>query len=354
MTTQEKCGFYPPPRRVDIYLTHQCNLVCPFCFYHAKGRNFFCGDTNADVSPEKWIGFLEELQSLKVLEVGLMGGEALMYDGFWKLISWLSKNRLRFALFSNGILLDDEAVKKIASSRRCSYVQISIDGTEKTHDNVRGQGVYRNAQNAIMRLTRSGIPVHVNMVFRKGTANDIAQEAHHLIVEMGINQLRINPETGDEAKTPDEMDIADAIGCLQPLRKQFPKILRGSGVFKYLRTIHHPFEPNTENDCPNCEKKLWTRCAILADGSAIPCMDAENVIIGNVFDSHFVDLWQSDEWLACRLAVHRPRPIPNEICHECHFAANCRQNCLSSAVQNHRHICYKRLLETLTKRGLME
>ena len=339
---------YLSPRRVDIYLTRHCNLSCPFCFYNNIRRGF--GGKSGDDTPlESWLAFLDELESLQVLEVGLMGGEALLYDGFWEIINRLSKGMMRFALFSNGVMMDDETVSRIAASRRCCYVQISIDGTEKHHDAIRGKGVYSHALTAIRRLQAASVPIHINMVLTKGSATDIAEEARHLIEDVGITKLRINPVSGEARMN--ESELAEAIQILFPLREKHAKVLN-TGVFKYLSTLRKPFEATAERPCPNCEKTLGLRCSVMADGSVIPCIDAENVVIGNIFQKRFADLWHSEEWKAIRLAVQKPRTLPRSECSDCRFAANCRQNCLSAATLCDERICYKRLGEQLKLRGI--
>ena len=342
---------YLSPRRVDIYLTRHCNLSCPFCFYNDCKRGYG-GNSGNDAPLKSWLGFLDELEQMQVLEVGLMGGEALIYNGFWSIIDRLSHGMMRFALFSNGVLLDDDAAKRIAASRRCSYVQISIDGTEKRHDGIRGKGVYAHAIAAIRRLQAVSVPIHVNMVITKGSANDIAEEARHLIEDLGITRLRINPVSGDAAERLDESELAEAIRILQPLRTAHIAVLRDSGIFKYLSTLRTPFKPTEEKPCQNCEKMLGLRCSVMADGSVIPCIDAENAVIGNVFQQRFADMWRSEKWREMRRAVQMPRALLKVECADCRYVGNCRQNCLSAAALCDERICYRKLDEQLRLHGL--
>ncbi len=346
-----KTSDYLSPRRVDIYLTRHCNLSCPFCFYNDCRRGFG-GNAGDDAPLEAWMGLLDELEKLQVLEVGLMGGEALLFNGFWSIIDRLAHGMMRFALFSNGVLLDDDVVKRLAASRRCTYVQISIDGTEKRHDAIRGEGVYSHAIAAMRRLQAASVPLHVNMVLTKGSASDIAEEARHLLKDVGVKYIRINPVSGDKSLRLDESDMAEAIQILMPLREKFPDALKGTGVFKYLSSLKKPFVPTADKPCPNCEKMLGIRCSIMADGSVIPCIDAENAVIGNAFQTSFADLWHSEILRKMRKSVLVPRELPRPECAECRFAGNCRQNCLSSATLCEDRICYRRLDEQLQKRGI--
>ena len=343
---------YLSPRRIDIYLTRHCNLSCPFCFYNDCKRGYG-GKSGSDAPLKSWLGFLDELEQMQVLEIGLMGGEALLYDGFWSIIDRLSHGMMRFALFSNGVLLDGDTAKRIAESHRCSYVQISIDGTEKRHDGIRGKGVYSLAIDAIRRLQAVAVPIHVNMVITKGSANDIAEEARHLIEDIGITRLRINPVSGNPSERLDESELAESIRILLPLRNAHLDVLKSTGIFKYLLPLRKPFVATEEKPCPNCEKMLGLRCSVMSDGSLIPCIDAENVVLGNVFQQSFADLWRCEAWREMRRAVQMPRALPKAECADCRFAGNCRQNCLSAAALCDERICYMRLEEELKIRGVV-
>lgn len=342
VSEQDMC---PAPRRVDIYLTRNCNLSCPFCFYRSNKRSFLQQANQEDMPVEKWLFFLNELEGMQVFEVGLMGGEALIYDGFWDIVEHLSSHRMRFALFSNGVLLDENTVSRIALSRRCSYVQISIDGTERSHDAIRGKGVHSQAIAAIGNLRKAGIPVRVNMVLTRNSAKDIANEVCYLIENAGVGRIRINPVAGaDERMTEDEMALA--LKELLPLRERYKSVLSKGGIFKYFGRLGKPFEQTDERKCPDCSAQLSTRCAVLADGSVIPCMEAENIIIGNVFHEHFAEMWNSEAWRNLRMRVKEPRTLPSN-CDGCRFVGNCMQNCLSESVLCTDRICYRLLAERL-------
>lgn len=336
------------PRRVDVYLTHQCNLSCPFCFYKEKSRGYLAGDEQRDLSVDQWLELFRELASLQVLEVGLCGGEALLYDGFWQLIDFFAASRMRFVLFSNGVLLDDEAVERLRASRRCSYVQISIDGPREQHDAIRGEGVFDCAVSALRRLREAGIVTHVNMVLTPGQAENITAAVRFLIEDVGVNAIRVNPVVGEGFNNQlDEREIAAAIRLLKPLQEAYPKILHSSGVLKYPRTLEHPFTPTTEKPCPDCEGILGIRCAVLANGAVIPCLDAESEILGNITERAFGELWFGEAWAAMRRRVREPRPLPRPDCEGCRYAANCRRNCLSRAVHCIDKICYRKLAAEL-------
>lgn len=54
-------------------------------------------------------------------------------------------NRMRFCIYSNGVLITREQAGYLGRSGRCDRVQLSIDGFEATHDSVRGRGMWKKA-----------------------------------------------------------------------------------------------------------------------------------------------------------------------------------------------------------------
>ncbi len=112
------------PNKVDIAITNRCNLRCRYC-YHFESA----GDVEGDLPAAEWLQFFEELNRCAVTEVTLAGGEPFIREDLKEIISGIVRNRMRFAILSNGTLIDDEMAAFLASTKRCNYVQVSIDGS---------------------------------------------------------------------------------------------------------------------------------------------------------------------------------------------------------------------------------
>ena len=86
------------PRGVDIQLTAKCNLRCRYCYFFNNLAMEY-----RDLPTAEWLRFFDELGSLGVMDVTLSGGEPFMREDLPALLEGIVRNRMRFALLSNGI-----------------------------------------------------------------------------------------------------------------------------------------------------------------------------------------------------------------------------------------------------------
>ena len=69
-------------------------------------------------------------------------------------------------------MLDEEKVKKL-QNLKVNYVQVSIEGIEKTNDYIRGKGTFKKIIKAIQLLKNRKIPVGISMTVNKGNLKDV-------------------------------------------------------------------------------------------------------------------------------------------------------------------------------------
>ncbi len=321
------------PWRVDLNLTHRCNLACRFCYYYAAERQFQTGED--DLPTDVWLRFLRELESLQVLTVGLCGGEAVLYEGFPELLAFLAGSRMRFALYSNGTTIGRRLARELSGTRRCAYVQISLDGWRDAHEAMRGDGVWDQAVAAIGRLREAGVPVHVNTVLTRDNMGGMETFVRFVLAELGVRRLRLNPVvTEDRRMVPSEESLMELARRLRPLAEEFPALCRNRGL---LRLASPPPSPG------DCYGMLRRRCAVRADGALLPCMEGERLPMGRIQDGRFLESWRSPEWEAARRRVLMPMALPVE-CAGCAHHRICSRNCLGRTGREWR-FCYRRIAE---------
>ena len=153
-------GVFPLSASMD--LTTACNLRCRHCFLrhaHAKLKDMPTRDAEA---------LLETLRDLGVLFLVITGGEPLSHSDFKSV--YLKAKRAGFVvtLFSNGTLLDDEALDFLADvpPRR---LELTIYGhTEPVYEAVTGvPGSFRRFRHGVEGLLRRGLLVRLKtMILR--------------------------------------------------------------------------------------------------------------------------------------------------------------------------------------------
>ncbi len=142
-----------------IEITNACNLKCKHCYgTFDKGKKMLLSD----------FSFLcDELRQNGCRTVRLSGGEPLcLGENLEAYILSALENKLKVEITTNGtmkFLISKETLKKV------SAIQVSIDGIEKIHDSIRGEGNYKKAWKTIDFLKEEGI--NVNIMMTVGTHN---------------------------------------------------------------------------------------------------------------------------------------------------------------------------------------
>ena len=311
------------PREVAIELTRRCNLHCPFC-YVSK----FAPTGRPDLPTSAWLAFLDELAEAKVLEIAFTGGEPLLYPGLRDLVRHVAALPMRYKLYSNGVLLDDETADFLANTGHCEYVQISLDGDEDTHDTIRGRGVHAAAMQTLRRLQARGLGCQINMVVTRGNCHVLAAEARRLLEEFQLVALHLSPVTGvPDPPTPKQ--LVPLMHEAERLQRQYPGKVAGK-LFSLLASVRHPYAPDSGQPFPSCAPQLGALCAVRHDGVINPCISADEIALGNVQDGNFLELWRNSPlWHSCRERVTSPSPLPDKDgCRDCRHQWECRRTCL--------------------------
>lgn len=134
------------PRHCVISLGFACPLKCKMCFmWQVK-------DEQNNATLEEWKKFIEEMHSFLdySIEINILGGEPLLKEYIYELISFIRDRNFRSSMATNGFLINTEIANRITESG-LNTLGISLDSlNEETHDYLRGvKGVYRKAMAAI-------------------------------------------------------------------------------------------------------------------------------------------------------------------------------------------------------------
>lgn len=112
-----------PLNKIQIELTKTCNLKCKHCYIEDKSIN---ANNCYFLDLERCKSFINDCITLGLLEVNLTGGEIFLVSYLMDLISYIKSENLKLRLYTNGILLDDEYIKKL-EKYRVDYVKVSLD-----------------------------------------------------------------------------------------------------------------------------------------------------------------------------------------------------------------------------------
>jgi MoaA/NifB/PqqE/SkfB family radical SAM enzyme len=142
----EREGFYPPYFFV-ISPTMRCNLACFGCYAGQYGP----GD---ELSHDLARRILNEARDIGIFFLTISGGEPFVWPHLLDIVTEF--NDIYFQLYTNGTLLDEALIDKLA---RLGNVLpcISVEGFEAETDSRRGRGTFRHITEAMRQLREAGV-----------------------------------------------------------------------------------------------------------------------------------------------------------------------------------------------------
>ncbi len=332
--------------KVSITFSRRCNLACPFCYCTRSG---FPED---ELSLDEWLAFIDELSGNQVFKVGILGGEPFLLPGLRRIVDRIVQGRMRFSMISNGSCVDDSLLEYIAGTRRCDYIQYSIDGLEEDHDAIRGPGVFRKAVAAIRRTRELGIKVRVNAVIaRKNCGNALALAK--FLETLDLDFYRLNLVNARDLSLSSEYHplsltgMADMIAEFAPHFDSLVHMHRFSPVKRYFEQLQNP--RSDIGGFAFC-RAPGNQLAVLPNGVILPCNPAEHVILGVANRDRVADIKNSPLLKAFLKRLARGSERTAARCVDCPYRYYCREFC--PGVSGKRY-CRKELAENLRARGVL-
>ena len=155
-------------RLVAWETTRRCNLACKHCRAVAEDHPY---DNELDTQAS--FKLLREIREVGEPIIILTGGEPLLRHDIFDIAAFGTKIGLRMVMAPNGTLITKDKAK-ILKEIGLSYVGISLDGLEETHDLFRGvKGSYQKALAAIENCKDAGIKVGLRFTINKRNVKDI-------------------------------------------------------------------------------------------------------------------------------------------------------------------------------------
>ena len=157
---------FSAPDTIFFEVTRACNLACQHCLNNS-GKQL-----QRELSDEQRSIIIDDICNIGIQEIRFTGGEPLLASTIFKYISQIRNQGLRASIGTNGTLIDSRVAKKLASAGLNTAI-VSIDGMERQHDFIRGEGSFKKTLIGIQSLLDVGIPVRVNTVAMKSNMGEI-------------------------------------------------------------------------------------------------------------------------------------------------------------------------------------
>jgi radical SAM protein with 4Fe4S-binding SPASM domain len=148
--------------------TQRCNLHCMHCYASSQDKEY-----PGELTTEEGLAMLEDLAGFGVPVVLFSGGEPLIRPDLFPLIARARELGMRAVLSTNGTKIGPEQAKKLKDVG-ISYVGVSLDGLQRTHDLVRGmKGSFDAALAGIKTCQAEGIRVGLRVTIHGKNAAEL-------------------------------------------------------------------------------------------------------------------------------------------------------------------------------------
>lgn len=323
------------PRVVFIEVTNRCNLLCQTC-----PRTFFDREPLKSLTLDEFITIAEQFpQMQRALLHGI--GEPLLNRDLPEIIRYLKGRNVQVIINSNGTLLSPAWQESLVNSGLDEY-RCSIDGArDETYARIRGA-------NLLPKLTK-GLQELVQTKARLGSATprisiwcvatrenlqelpDLLRLAARLEVpEVYLQRMvyfanepaeQYGMARDDRAIFGNLNDYQDQVieECSQ-LSRALGVEFRASGARDPLNSLAaaRPADFAPWKAC----LRPWTTAYVTANGNCLPCCispfatnDYESLILGNLFERPFSEIWNDPLYQKFRTDLLSDHP--NQACSSC-------------------------------------
>ena len=328
--------YVPRSFQMQWHITEHCNLRCSHCYQNTYEQ----ADLPFDSLVQIFRQFVDTVETFRresgrniPARITLTGGEPFLRSDFFELLEIVASHRkqLRFAILTNGTMIDRDTAKRIACFKP-DYVQVSIDGLRETHDTLRAPGSFDLATEGIRRLVEQHVCTIVSFTTSRRNAVEFPAVARWA-AQLGVQRIwadRLIPTTPEQHRdvlSPEEtreffeqMHAVRTVLQTQTYAGWFKRIFlqyisrRGSVTEVAMhRALQFLVGGGIIYRCSAGDSLV----AVLPDGTLLPCRRMP-IPVGNVLQRPLVELYHRSEILR-RLRENR---CPKE-CAGCIYAEHC-------------------------------
>lgn len=296
----DDCDYYetnvslPVPLKIQWKMTMRCNLRCKHCYLGELSQKCL---PKADL-----LRIAKEINDFGVMEVTLTGGEVFTVDCIDEIIQYFHDHEIKMIIFTNALLanLHKEFLQSLQNKDLIKFI-VSVDGTQKEHEFIRGEGTYHKTLQNIKMLTDIGFKVSVNMVLNKKNYTSLFDLVGELNT-VGVSNLQLSELIPMGNATKDLCMDTNDFKKLQEIFRKIHQVYKTSNIFYSAEDdgTENEIFLLTEDKLQSFGQEKW-KCGaglgkgtILVNGDVVCCPFMENYTLGNVLNAPLNKVWDSE------------------------------------------------------------
>lgn len=313
------------------HITDICNLRCKHCYQESYNSEGLPIDELLPILDRlEMFALTCKKQNGKVkAHINITGGEPFLKRDILQLLEQIRQKQIfSFSILSNGYLLAETELKQLKNLKP-TFVQISLEGSKRINDSIRGEGSFEKIVSAMEVYKKLKIPVMVSF-----TSNSLNYMEFNNVVKISKKYgafkvwtdryLPALPNDPLLMTTDQSRDLIDTIKKEQTKNKSFLSSRTKVSSERALQFLTCGGKPYS---CSAGKSLL----SIASNGDLMPCRRLP-IIIGNLVNDNILNLYTNNE----ELKKIRNHDLLNEDCKKCFYKYSCNGGlkCLSYACFN--------------------
>lgn len=320
-------------------MTRRCNLRCVHCYAQSEDLSY-----DNELDRKESLAMIDDLAAFGVPVILFSGGEPLVHPRLAEYAEYAVSKGMRAVISTNGTLITREKAKTLKEIG-LSYVGISLDGLEETHDRFRGmKGAFQKAMTGIRNCQEAGIKVGLRFTINRRNVSEIPgifeilermnipRACFYHLVYSGRGSSIANEDLSHE-ETRKALDLIMALTKDLHDRNHPKEILtvdnHADGPYLYLKLLKENPERAAEvlellqmNEGNNSGRGFG---CISWDGEVYPDQFSRDKSLGNIRKRPFSEIWM-DETNEYLMKLKQKKLYVKGRCADCRWLDICAGN----------------------------
>ncbi len=312
---------------IQWHITNRCQNRCKHCYvFDIQSYENGISNPMSFYEAKEIVDSISEGSAKRDFSVSvfLSGGDPLLCDYFFELLTYLHSKVDRIHILGNPNLLSQEVAQKLKNLGVSSY-QMSLEGTKEINDYLRSEGNFESTLKAVKILNKVGIDSHIMMTaskYNSGYLEDVMDIVHNNKVKLFAFARLCSFGEGEilnkEYFAPHEYkDI-----LLRYLEKQKRLIEKGTSTHfakkdNLFKLLYSDLGLIPGNDLRKGGCGIARGITILPDGTVYACRRFPSPV-GSLRQNDFWEIFEGSE-----LAYYKQLD-KFEKCNSCELLENCR------------------------------
>ena len=310
---------------VQWHLTEKCNLACTHCYQEGRAiREMALPGIKRTVrhladTIQLWS---DTYEIPFTASANITGGEPFLRKDLPMILKELTENHFNVSVLTNGTLIDRTKVRMLADLP-VKGVQVSLEGPEAIHEEIRGKRSFSSAMKGVELLLESGITVTLNVTLSEINV-DYFREIVAVATGLGVQRLgfsRLVPYGrgfGLISRMLSKERVRAAYEEITSTKVSGLDIVTGDPVAAQLGDDEETDDDGDAFPVGGCAAGV-SGITLLPDGTISPCRRM-GISIGNILNDSLREVWATSPVLGAL----RDRNSYKGKCRTCKRWSDCR------------------------------